>query len=57
MDYKSPIQQHEQALHDIIKDIALNPVPRPAVAISVTPKGQKLVNHYIGGYHYFTIAQ
>ena len=24
--------------------------------VTLTPKGQKLVNHYRGGYHYFTVA-
>lgn len=28
-----------------------------ARAVQVTKSGQKLVNHYIGGYHYFTVAQ
>jgi len=57
MQKKSPIQKHEDSLHAAIRDIALNPVARPPVSsVVVTPKGQKLVNHYRGGYHFFTIA-
>ena len=88
---KSPMQQHESALHQAIVDVAMSPSlmnqdtvankisfeakqneraaqaieddfqisqwKQGVKAVSVTPAGQKLVNHYVGGFHYFTVAQ
>jgi hypothetical protein len=31
-------------------------VPAASKPYTVTKSGMKLVNHYIGGYHYFTVA-
>lgn len=54
-------KQYEPALglDEVLIAIALAPVARskPASPVSVTPKGQKLVNHYRGGYHFFTVAE
>jgi len=53
-------QHNNLSLSDVLIAIALAPVSNKhnpsAAALSVTPKGQHLVNHYIGGYHFFTVA-
>ena len=54
------MSQHKKALSlsSVLISIALAPVARPqAKAVSVTPKGLKLINHYRGGVHYFTVAE